>query len=172
MFKWTITTRLFGCGYFVKIIGKLFDLKDYPMNEDELKTMIGFTKEKGLILQIIELEASDENEVFRKYHANLDPVESYLEKIADRVTVRRMHHRRKYHLSDGGEVEIVKPMHNTEFCRYCNRIRVTSNGKLKPCIFRNNNLVDVLEPIRKGASNETLKTLFLQAVKQRKPYFT
>ena len=141
------------------------------LNEDEMSDMIDFTRKNGLILQIIELESPWENELYKRYHVDLGRDEGFLSNMAEKVTVRRMHHRRKYHLCNGGEVEIVKPMHNTEFCQYCNRIRVTSDGKLKPCLFRNDNLVDLLGPLRKGASKETLKRLFLKAVERRKPYF-
>lgn len=141
------------------------------VNEDELSKMIEFTKDHGLILQIIELESSDEDKLYERYHVDLSDVESYIKNNARTVTVRRMHHRRTYCLRNGGEIEIVKPMHNTEFCQYCNRIRVTSDGKLKPCLFRNNNLVDILGPMREGASKETLRNLFLEAVKRRQPYF-
>jgi len=141
------------------------------VNEDETADMIDFAVQRGLILQIIELESPNEDELYEKHHAELDVVESYLKENAESVTVRRMHHRKKYQLRNGGEVEIVRPMHNTEFCRYCNRIRVTSDGRLKPCLFRNDNLVDILRPLREGASEETLKNLFLEAVKRREPYF-
>jgi cyclic pyranopterin phosphate synthase len=141
------------------------------VNEDEVPEMIEFAAENGLILQIIEFESPLEGELYDKYHADLETIEESLRSKARKVTVRRMHHRKKYFLSNGGEVEIVRPMHNTEFCQYCNRMRVTSDGKLKPCLFRNDNLVDILKPIRKGASNEKLKALFLEAVKRRKPYF-
>jgi len=141
------------------------------LNKNEVSEMIDFAKKNDVILQIIELEAPLENEFYKKHHASLDAVEQLLEEMAESITVRKMHHRKKYHLREGGEVEIVRPMHNTEFCRHCNRIRVTSDGKLKPCLFRNDNLVDILGPIRKGASEETLKKLFLEAVKQREPYF-
>jgi cyclic pyranopterin phosphate synthase len=144
-------------------------LKD--LNEDEVAEMIAFTKKNGLILQIIELESSNEDEIFQKYHASLKRIEECLKSKADKVSVRRMHHRRKYYLHGGGEVEIVKPMHNREFCKYCNRIRITSDGKLKPCLFRNDNLIDLLSPMRRGASEEFLRSLFLEAVKMRKPYF-
>jgi len=145
-------------------------LKD--LNEDETADMIEFTKENGLILQIIELESPLEDKLSKEYHVDLGEVERILKNTADKVTVRRMHHRRKYHLRDGGEVEIVKPMHNTEFCQYCNRIRVTSDGKLKPCLFRNDNLVDLVALMRRGASKETLRELFIEAVRRREPYFT
>ncbi len=142
------------------------------VNEDEVSKMIEFTKDYGLILQIIELESPAEDDLYEKYHIDLDDVENHIKNNARTVTVRRMHHRRKYCLRNGGEIEIVRPMHNTEFCQYCNRIRVTSDGKLKPCLFRNNNLVDLLGPIREGASEETLRNLFLEAVGRRQPYFT
>jgi cyclic pyranopterin phosphate synthase len=145
-------------------------LKD--LNEDEIGDMIKFARENGLILQIIELESPVETEAYRKYHAELEGVEEVLKNIAEKVVVRRMHHRRKYFLREGGEVEVVNPMHNTEFCRYCNRIRVASDGKLKPCLFRNDNLIDFVGPMRKGASNDVLKALFVEAVKRREPFFT
>ena len=141
------------------------------VNENEISDMIKFASENGIILQIIEFESPVESELYAKYHSGLVAVEEALKSKARKVVIRQMHHRKKYSLNSGGEVEIVRPMHNTEFCRYCNRIRVTSDGKLKPCLFRNDNLVDILEPIRKGASQKTLKTFFIKAVNQRKPYF-
>jgi Ca2+-binding EF-hand superfamily protein len=35
---------------------------------------------------------------------------------------------------------------------------------------RNNNLVDILTPMRHSASDEELKELFMRANKQREPY--
>jgi len=48
---------------------------------------------------------------------------------------------------------------------------VTSDGKVKPCLMRNDNLVDVLTPMRKGADDEDLTKLLLEAVKKREPYY-
>jgi cyclic pyranopterin phosphate synthase len=49
-------------------------------------------------------------------------------------------------------------------------MRVTSDGKLKPCLMRNDNLVDVLTPMRKDAKDEEIKQLFLKANLQREPF--
>jgi len=141
------------------------------VNDKEVWNMIEFAKRNRVVLQLIELESAREDGFYRKYHFDMTRIEEELEKRAERVTVRSMHHRRKYLLPSKVEVEIVKPMHNTEFCRYCNRIRVTSDGKFKPCLFRSNNLVDFLEPMRNGESTEKLRKLFIEAVKRRKPYF-
>ena len=81
------------------------------------------------------------------------------------VLTRRMHHRKKYCL-DGAEVEVVRPLHNTEFCAYCNRLRVTSDGKLKPCLLRADNHITV-----RGKKGAELEALFRQAVEQREPFF-
>jgi cyclic pyranopterin phosphate synthase len=142
------------------------------INEDEVDDMIEFVKENGLILQIIELEQFREDAFYNQYHVNLDEVENKVRERSVKVIVRSMHHRRKYVLKDGAEIEIVKPMHNTEFCLNCNRIRLTSNGKLKPCLFRNDNLIDMLGPLRSGASDDELRNLFIEAVKKRRPFFS
>ena len=142
------------------------------VTDGEVGSMIQFARSHGLVLQLIELESPGEDGFYRKYHSDLTKLEEQLRMKVEKVTVRSMHHRRKYHLSDGVEVEVVRPMHNTEFCRYCNRIRITSDGKFKPCLFRSDNHVDFLNPLRKGASTEDLESLFLEAVKRRRPYFT
>lgn len=75
-----------------------------------------------------------------------------------------MHHRKKY-CHEGAEIEFVRPLHNTEFCMHCNRLRVTSDGKLKPCLLRSDNLIDI-----RGKRGEELEELFRKAVKTREPY--
>lgn len=141
------------------------------VNDGEVWSMIKFAERTGAILQIIELESPKEDKFYTKYHSDMSKIENQLRRKAENVTVRSMHHRRKYALPGDVEVEIVRPMHNTEFCRYCNRIRITSDGKFKPCLFRSDNLVDFLGPMRDGASTEDLKRLFLESIKRRRPYF-
>jgi cyclic pyranopterin phosphate synthase len=142
------------------------------VNVEQVWSMMDFARENGLILQLIEFESANEDDLYHRYHSDLNQIENELRIKAEKIIVRRMHHRRKYLLPEGVEVEVVRPMHNTEFCRYCNRIRVTSDGKFKPCLFRTDNLVDCLGPMRKGASDETLKKLFIESVNRRRPYFT
>ncbi len=141
------------------------------LNDGEIWDMAKFAGENGLILQLIEFESAVENELYKRFHVDLTGIEGELERRAEKVIVREMHHRRKYFLPDGVEVEVVRPMHNTEFCKYCTRIRITSDGRFKPCLFRSDNLVDFLGPMRRGASTDELANLFLEAVRRRKPYF-
>jgi cyclic pyranopterin phosphate synthase len=70
------------------------------------------------------------------------------------------------------EIEIVRPVHNTEFCAHCNRLRLSSDGRLVPCLFRGERGVDVLGPLRGGASDTQLAGLFREAVSRRETYWS
>jgi cyclic pyranopterin phosphate synthase len=142
------------------------------VNEVEIPFMIDFARRRNVILQLIELEPINlDEDFFAKYHLELDDVELELKGKAIEVETRRtMQNRRVYHLPDV-KVEVVKPIENTEFCAHCTRLRLTSDGKLKPCLMRKDNLVDVLTPLRKGASDKELAQVFMTAINRREPYF-
>ena len=141
------------------------------INEDEVDDMIKFAGDNGLILQVIEFEGPRIDATYEKYHVDIADIEDRIEKRSIKTIIRSMQHRRKYILGNNTEVEFVRPMHNSEFCLHCNRIRLTSDGKLKPCLFKNNNLIDILGLIRKGADDNHLKELFIEAINRRRPYF-
>jgi cyclic pyranopterin phosphate synthase len=144
-------------------------LKD--VNEEAVPGMMSFARQTGTILQLIELDPINVNNAyFSVHHAFLDKNEDMLRQKAVTVETRRfMHSRQIYHLPDV-TVEVVHPTENSEFCQHCTRLRVTSDGKLKTCLMRNDNLVDVLAPMRQGASDEELKALFVRANQIREPY--
>jgi cyclic pyranopterin phosphate synthase len=139
------------------------------INEHEVERMINYTSGRGIILQLIELlDAGGKN--FTIYHRDLDNIEQSLRERAVAVRTRRlMQARRRYILPDG-EVEVVKPMHNSEFCMHCTRLRLTPDGFLKPCLMRNDNLVDILSPISAG-DLEGARRAFAEAIARREPYF-
>ena len=131
------------------------------VNEDEIEQMIEFIRGKALVLQIIQL--MNFNNVAR-YQADVLEIEEQLRRRADAVKTNELHRRCKYFL-DGAEIEVVRPVNNATFCAYCNRLRVTSDSKLKPCLLRNDNLVEF-----KGKSEPELHELIKQAVSLREPY--
>jgi cyclic pyranopterin phosphate synthase len=141
------------------------------INDGAVPEMMDFARQTGTILQLIELDPVNVNsDYFSVYHELLDEKEEMLQQKAVKIETRRfMHNRRIYHLPDV-TVEVVHPIENGEFCAHCTRLRVTSDGKLKTCLMRNDNLVDVLTPIHHGASDEELKALFMRANQLREPY--
>lgn len=140
------------------------------INDVEIHEIIQAYSREGVILQLIELVDSD-RDFFKKYYYDLDDVEREIAGKAKKVRIRKyMQGRRKYTLNNA-QVEVIKPMHNTEFCAHCTRIRITADGKFKPCLMRQDNLVDFLTEMRSGAEDERLRELFREAVKRREPYF-
>jgi cyclic pyranopterin phosphate synthase len=141
------------------------------VNEEAVPEMMNFARQTGTILQLIELDPINVNNAyFSVHHEFLDENEDMLRQKAVTVETRRfMHNRRIYNLPDV-TVEVVHPTENSEFCQHCTRLRVTSDGKLKTCLMRNDNLVDVLTPLRQGASDEELRALFVRANQLREPF--
>jgi cyclic pyranopterin phosphate synthase len=141
------------------------------VNTTEVERMIGFAEQTGTILQLIELEPINvSEEYYMKHHYELDEVENWLEKEAHEIKTRKHMQNRRIYFLPRAKVEVVHPIENTEFCQHCTRLRVTSNGKLKPCLLKNDNLIDVLTPMRNGADDKELTQLFIEAVKRREPY--
>jgi len=141
------------------------------INVNGVPEMMDFARKTGTILQLIELDPVNVDEdYFSTYHRVLDEYEEMLKQKALAIETRKfMHNRHVYRLPDV-TVEIVHPTENREFCAHCTRLRVTSNGMLKTCLMRNDNLIDILTPLRKGASDEELKRFFLKANQIREPF--
>lgn len=143
------------------------------INETEVEEMFEFTRENNMVLQLIELvesENCDDDKFSAEYHYSLEPLEEDLANRADDVVTREFMQSRKKYYIDGGEIEVVKPMDNTDFCKNCTRLRITPDGKIKPCLLRNDNLVDLISYIRRGDDEDQLKERFIIGINNRKPY--
>ncbi len=144
-------------------------LKD--VNVGDVPDMMDYAGRMEVVLQLIELDPVNVGDkYYTEHHRSLDELEIMLK--AKAVTIEKrpfMHNRLIYHLPNA-TVEVVKPIENSDFCMHCTRMRITSDGKLKPCLMRNDNLTDILTSIRKGASDEELKELFVKANLLREPY--
>jgi GTP 3',8-cyclase len=62
-----------------------------------------------------------------------------------------------------GTIGFISPLTELSFCSRCNRIRLTSDGKLRPCLLGDDE-IDLKMPLRNNASMEELKRLILEAV--------
>jgi len=142
------------------------------VNEKEIPRMIAFARHTETILQLIELEPVNiDDSFYSRYFYSLEGVEAELKQQALDVKKRGDMQNRRIYFLPKVKVEVVHPIENTEFCARCTRLRVTSDGKLKPCLMRNDNLVDVLTPIREGADDDKIKQLFVKAVREREPFY-
>jgi cyclic pyranopterin phosphate synthase len=64
-----------------------------------------------------------------------------------------------------GTIGFITPV-SEHFCFQCNRMRLTADGKLCPCLLSDYE-VDLRTPLRSGISSEGLKKLFKQAVAEK-----
>ena len=142
------------------------------INDEEIEDMIAFSKEAGATLQLIEYQALEKGvKEYDSYHFDLKPLEEQLAARSQTIVEREMHRRKQYHLEDGGIVEVVRPMHNSEFCAYCTRLRMTSDGHLKPCLMREDNYVEAVSRLRDGEGREELVEAFKESVAAREPFW-
>ena len=61
-----------------------------------------------------------------------------------------------------GTLGFISPV-SQHFCPTCNRLRLTADGKLRPCLLANGE-VDVIGALRNGASERDVQALLLRAV--------
>ncbi len=142
------------------------------VNEEEIPEMIHFAGKSGAVLQLIELEPINIGKhYYERYHYSLNGVEADLARQAVETEVRGDMQNRRIFVLPEGRVEVIHPIENTEFCAHCTRLRITSDGKLKQCLMVNTNLVDVLTPLRSGASEDQLTRLIAETCKAREPYY-
>ena len=64
-----------------------------------------------------------------------------------------------------GEIGFIRPM-SRHFCRACNRLRLTANGQLRPCLLSDKQ-VDMKACLRSGCSDRELINIFIKAVEYK-----
>ncbi len=147
------------------------------INDSEIPDMMKFASEIDATLQLIEL-ASDKSgcndEFFQKHFFPLGGLEESYKMKATSISYNDLHRRAQYLMAENGrsvKVEVVRSMHNSSFCAHCTRLRLTSDGKLKGCLYQDGSTADVLTALRSGASKEEIAAFFIGVMKERVPYW-
>jgi cyclic pyranopterin phosphate synthase len=70
---------------------------------------------------------------------------------------------RRYRIAGaGGEVGFISAM-SRHFCASCNRIRMTAQGQIRPCLLDDNS-VDIKTSLRNGSDDSVLTDIICEAV--------
>jgi len=64
-----------------------------------------------------------------------------------------------------GTIGFITPI-SEHFCYQCNRLRLTADGKLRPCLLSDYE-IDLRTPLRQGATVEEIKRLIIEAVRAK-----
>ena len=142
-------------------------------NEEDLADLVRFAAAENLLLRFIELMPvtltdvlTDENflpiaEAKRRLEGEFGPLipepEFRTNGPASYFCFKESRQR----------VGFIGAMTNLHFCESCNKLRLTCDGKLRPCLGSHLEF-DIKTPLRQGASDEELK-LFFRDVVERKP---
>ncbi len=125
------------------------------VNETELWPLVEFAAKRGMPLRFIELMPLSDAEVLTD--ANFLPVQEAMRLLerSDRLIPEpeaRLGHgpARYYRLEKtGARVGFIGAVTTPHFCESCNKLRLTADGKLRPCLGRHGEL-DLLGPLRRG----------------------
>lgn len=102
-------------------------------NDDEIDDFINFANKHQIEVRFIELMPIGEAIHYQDYFVSLQDEFSHhplLYPLDEHDGVARL-----YQIKDGhGKIGIINAMSHS-FCHLCNRIRITADGKLKPCLF-------------------------------------
>lgn len=111
-------------------------LKD--VNDDELPQILRWIKDQDLSVRFIELMQTGDNlEYFRKHHLSAEIVKKKLTELGFTPSERNEDAgpaQEFEHQEYRGRVGIIAP-YSKDFCKTCNRLRVTSKGDLRLCLF-------------------------------------
>ena len=115
-------------------------LKNINDSEADFDSWEQFVKENAIDFRYIELmQTGDSLEYFKKYHVSASVFKNYLKKknwnevarVADAgPSINFVHSNYK------GKFGIIAP-YSKDFCKTCNRLRITAKGELRLCLFGN-----------------------------------
>jgi len=118
------------------------------INENEILDLLEFAKNKDITIRFIEFM---ENE--RAYpgikRVGADEILEKIRKKYDFIKLEKKAEASDYYETDDGYVFGVIRPHDDDFCKSCNRIRLTAEGYLIPCLFFTESY-NIKEAIRKG----------------------
>lgn len=101
-------------------------------NDDEIADLAGLTLRYPVDVRFIELMPMPDSERFGQ-EAYL-PCDAVLDKLPELRTLGKDGVARVYRLPEAkGNVGLIRPV-SAHFCKTCDRIRLTADGKLKPCL--------------------------------------
>lgn len=122
-------------------------------NDDELADFINLTKDNPLYVRFIELMPIGEAADFKDGYISCDEIRSRLPALKEAFT-NFSTGPANYYSIDGhkGLVGFINPVSNC-FCEKCNRIRLTADGKIIPCLHSDRE-VDIKTVIREGNTDK------------------
>lgn len=139
-------------------------------NEDQIVPFAKFARDEGVIVRFIEFMPLEEGRLWTP--ASVIPVHELLDRLSAFRPVMPLKANtlsetaQRYTFDDGiGEIGIIAPV-SQAFCGHCSRIRLTSDGKIRTCLFSQFDH-DLYGRMVRGADDEEIAA-FIRATVEKK----
>jgi cyclic pyranopterin phosphate synthase len=128
-------------------------------NEDQIVEFAKFSRDEGVIVRFIEFMPLEEDRLWTPESVvRMEEIVERLNRFQPVVPLppnTQSETARRYSFADGvGEIGIIAPVSHP-FCGHCSRIRLTSDGKLRTCLFSQSDH-DLYGLMRRGADDAAL----------------
>lgn len=138
-------------------------------NEDQIVEFARFSREEGVVVRFIEFMPLEEDRLWSP--GVVVSMDEILERLGGFRPVRQLPNglsetARRYTFDDGiGEIGIIAPVSHP-FCGHCSRVRLTSDGKIRTCLF---SLFDhdLAGRMHSGATDQDLAAYIQSVVDQK-----
>lgn len=142
------------------------------VNEPELWPLVLFAAEHGLPLRLIELMPITTTDGLTE--GNFMPVEEAMallrqkDELIPQPDWRLGFGPAKYYQLQhtGARVGFIGAMTNLHFCETCNKLRLTADGKIRPCL-GDQGEIDLREALRRSPTDEAVREVLLCAVRAK-----
>ncbi|MGB7189180.1 MAG: GTP 3',8-cyclase MoaA [Acidobacteriaceae bacterium] len=139
-------------------------------NDDQIPLFAKFAREEGVIVRFIEFMPLEEGRLWKP--ESVVPVREVVAKLETVRPVVRLDPNTpsetavRYTFDDGiGEIGIIAPV-SQAFCGQCSRVRLTSDGKIRTCLFSQFDH-DLYGVMRRGGTDDDLAAFIRRTVDQK-----
>lgn len=122
-------------------------------NDDEILDFCDFASENDIVVRFIEFMPIGNAVDWNKN--NIITGDEILNIIASKYRLEKIKKEKfdgpakNFHLSNGGSIGVITPVSH-HFCSECDKIRLTADGKIRPCLLSDNE-INIREIIRNGS---------------------
>jgi len=139
-------------------------------NEDQIEAFGEFARREGVILRFIEFMPLEEGRVWSNDVVVREAeIVERLSRVLPLVPLPPNHlseTARRYGFADGeGEIGIIAPV-SRPFCGHCSRVRLTSDGKIRTCLFSQTDH-DLAGVMLRGGTDEEMAAYIRRTIEQK-----
>jgi molybdenum cofactor biosynthesis protein A len=153
-----------------KLLVKLNVVVQSGVNTDEINDFVELTKDKDIAVRFIEempfngkgLRKTSENWDYKKILSEIEKNYSSIHPLKNKKSSTSRNFKVDNYMGTFG----IIPAFTRTICHDCNRIRLTSTGMFKNCLF-DEGVFNLRDFIRAGASDDDIKNIFIKTISKK-----